>query len=102
MRPCRPKAASKTSIAQSSSHAAALISPPTMRALRKYSSLWMTMRKASELRATAKDTERLTTTMMVLEIRLPITGSRPAMKVTAMSALANGRWTPSIGRTTTR
>ena len=40
--------------------------------------------------------------MTVFEIRLPITGSSPATKVTAISVFVSGRCTPNSGSTTAR
>ncbi|MCY1452239.1 hypothetical protein D9M71_691490 [compost metagenome] len=38
----------------------------------------------------------------VLDIRLPITGSRPRMKVSRISTLVSGSWMPISGSTTAR
>ena len=38
----------------------------------------------------------------VFEIRLPITGRSPVMKVTTTMVFANGRWMPSQGTITSR
>ena len=97
-----PNAASMTSIARSSSQARAWIWPPTMRALRKYSSLCTTTRNTSEAIASGIDTERLITTMTVLAMRLPTMGISPPTKVIATMVLPNGRWMPRSGRMATR
>ena len=55
MRPGMPNAVSITSIAIRSSHARARICVPTMRALTKYSSLWMNTRNMSEPMAAAPE-----------------------------------------------
>lgn len=55
MIPATPNNDSMTSIASSSSQAAALIREPTIRALMKYSSLWMTTRKTSDHTATSSE-----------------------------------------------
>jgi hypothetical protein len=51
----------------------------------------MTTRKTSDASATTGEAARLITTITVLDIRLPITGSRPATKVMAMMVLVSGR-----------
>ena len=73
-----------------------------MRALRKYSSLWIRTRKVSAATATHSDTDIATMKIAVFEIRFPSTGSKPATKVIAMSVFANGSLTPKIGSTTKR
>ncbi|MCY1461383.1 hypothetical protein D9M71_790380 [compost metagenome] len=97
-----PNSVSISSITTSSSHAAAWMRAPMMRAFRKYSSLWITTRNTSEATAIGSDTDRDATTMAVLEIRLPSTGSKPATKVMTTSVFDRGRCTPNSGSTSSR
>ena len=62
----------------------------------------MVIKKASEPMATWRECDRLMTTITVLEMMLPTTGSNPARKVTAIMLLVNGKWTPAKGRTTNK
>ena len=79
--PVMPKHASITKRAKSNSQAEALIRVPIILALIKYSSLCMSIKKASAAIATLNEMLMLITVMSVLEIKLPTTGMRPVIKV---------------------
>ncbi len=79
--PVIPKHASITNSANSNSQAEALIRVPIILALIKYSSLCMSIKKASAAIATLNEMLMLMTVMSVFDIRLPTTGMRPVIKV---------------------
>ena len=84
------------------SQARALMCEPMMRALRKYSSLWMMTRNASEASATYTVWLRLTVTITMFDIMLPMMGIRPKTKVRVIIILTKGSLIPAYGRIAAR
>ena len=85
--PVMPKHASMTNSANSNSQAEALIRVPIILALIKYSSLCMSIKKASAAIATLNEMLMLMTVINVLEIKLPTTGISPVKKVSITMVL---------------
>ena len=85
--PVMPNNDSMISKASRSSQAAACILLPTIFALIKYSSLWTATKNNNAAIATLNDTPMPITVMRLLEIKFPITGNKPAKKVTTTKVL---------------
>lgn len=70
--------------------------------LRKYFSLWISIRKVSVVMLMLSEMDSLVMVIVVLEIRLLIIGSRFIRKVIMISVLVNGMWMLNSGSVLSR